>query len=466
MPSLPLPQGKPLDVPRTMHQALELHHQGRIAEAEPLYAAVLAARPDHFDALQMLGVIKLARGELATALRLVSAAMQLRPKSPQVLLNLRPRSQRHEPPRGGAGELRRGAQAQGPLCRGAQQPRQRAGRARTQRGGAGQLQARHRDQAGLCGGVLQPGQRAAGARPPRRGAQELRPRHRAARQLRQGALQPRLGAGHPRPAGRCAGLLRPRAGDRAGFAEAHAQPLRRAARAQAHRRGAARPGPAAGRPPGLCRGALHARHADGGLQPPRRCGGELREGGGAEARLQQGALGVVQAALPILYADESADRRRSAPNTSGGCGRCAPTTRRDAFPATCPRASAWRSRSSSPTRATTTAICRRCSAASPRGSWPTATARPRSRRRRRRASRSASASSAASSTSIRSGRSASGAGSPQLDRERFQVFGYHTGSKQDAETEIARTAMPALRAGAALDSNAGGRPSWPTGRTS
>ena len=75
MPSLPLPQGKPLDVPRTMHQALELHHQGRIAEAEPLYAAVLAARPDHFDALQMLGVIKLARGELADG-----AAARSRPR--------------------------------------------------------------------------------------------------------------------------------------------------------------------------------------------------------------------------------------------------------------------------------------------------------------------------------------------------------------------------------------------------
>src|SRR5258706_438371 len=87
MPSLPLPKGKPLDVPRTVHRALELHHQGRIAEAEQLYTAVLAARPDHFDALQMLGVIKLARGELVTALRLVAAAMQLRPKSPQILLN-------------------------------------------------------------------------------------------------------------------------------------------------------------------------------------------------------------------------------------------------------------------------------------------------------------------------------------------------------------------------------------------
>ena len=54
MPSLPLSQGKPLDVPRTVHQALELHRQGRIADAERLYASVLAVRPDNIDALQML----------------------------------------------------------------------------------------------------------------------------------------------------------------------------------------------------------------------------------------------------------------------------------------------------------------------------------------------------------------------------------------------------------------------------
>jgi protein O-GlcNAc transferase len=87
MPSLLLPQGRPLDVPGTIQRALELHHQGRIAEAEPLYTAVLAARPDHFDALQMLSLIKLSRGDTVTALHLVTAAMQLRPKSPQVLLN-------------------------------------------------------------------------------------------------------------------------------------------------------------------------------------------------------------------------------------------------------------------------------------------------------------------------------------------------------------------------------------------
>ena len=87
MPLLPLPQGKPLDVPRTLQQALELYHQGKIAESERLYAAVYAVRPTNVDALQMLTVIKLGQGELGTALRLVLAAMQERPKSPQILFN-------------------------------------------------------------------------------------------------------------------------------------------------------------------------------------------------------------------------------------------------------------------------------------------------------------------------------------------------------------------------------------------
>ena len=87
MPSATAPQGKPLDVAHTFNQALTFHHQGRIAEAEALYSVVLQARPDHFEALQMLGVIKLGRGDLPAALRLTGAALQQRPTSPQVLLN-------------------------------------------------------------------------------------------------------------------------------------------------------------------------------------------------------------------------------------------------------------------------------------------------------------------------------------------------------------------------------------------
>ena len=85
---MPLPQLKPqpLNVPQAFTQALTLHGQGRLAEAESLYAAVLAERPEHNDALQMMGLVKLASGQAAEALRLVSGAMAAR-KSPQVLLN-------------------------------------------------------------------------------------------------------------------------------------------------------------------------------------------------------------------------------------------------------------------------------------------------------------------------------------------------------------------------------------------
>jgi len=86
---MPLQQPKPppLNVAHAFEQALRLHHQGRLAEAEPIYAAVLAARPDHFDALQMMALVKLAAGQQAEALRLISAAMALRKPSPQILLN-------------------------------------------------------------------------------------------------------------------------------------------------------------------------------------------------------------------------------------------------------------------------------------------------------------------------------------------------------------------------------------------
>jgi predicted O-linked N-acetylglucosamine transferase (SPINDLY family) len=82
-----LSQPRPFNPAQALQQALECHHGGRLAEAERLYSAVLAARPENVDALQMLGVIRLDRGEIVSALQLVSAAMRLRPNAPQVLVN-------------------------------------------------------------------------------------------------------------------------------------------------------------------------------------------------------------------------------------------------------------------------------------------------------------------------------------------------------------------------------------------
>lgn len=82
-----LQTSKPINIPQAVQQALECHRQGKLPQAEKLYADVLAVRPDYFEALHMLGLIKLQRRDLAGALRLMSGALQARPKSPEVLIN-------------------------------------------------------------------------------------------------------------------------------------------------------------------------------------------------------------------------------------------------------------------------------------------------------------------------------------------------------------------------------------------
>jgi len=86
MPPKPSSKVASLNVPQALAQALECHGRGQLVEAERLYEAILAVRPDNFEALQMMGLVKLAKGQPAEALRLIAAAMQSR-KSPQILLN-------------------------------------------------------------------------------------------------------------------------------------------------------------------------------------------------------------------------------------------------------------------------------------------------------------------------------------------------------------------------------------------
>lgn len=68
-------------------QALDHHRQGRAAMAEALYRAVLAADPDHPDALQLLGVLLAQRGRAADGEVLVARAAALRPHA-DILANL------------------------------------------------------------------------------------------------------------------------------------------------------------------------------------------------------------------------------------------------------------------------------------------------------------------------------------------------------------------------------------------
>ena len=77
----------PFNLQQTMQDAVALHQQGRLREAEKLYARVLKAAPDHFDALHLLGLTKAQGGEMREAFRLMSAALKINPKVPDVLMN-------------------------------------------------------------------------------------------------------------------------------------------------------------------------------------------------------------------------------------------------------------------------------------------------------------------------------------------------------------------------------------------
>ena len=68
-------------------RALALHQAGRLDEAQKIYTAILAADPDHFDSLHLLGVALHQRGEHAEALRLIDRALQQNPDDPFALSN-------------------------------------------------------------------------------------------------------------------------------------------------------------------------------------------------------------------------------------------------------------------------------------------------------------------------------------------------------------------------------------------
>src|SRR4051794_31679182 len=59
-------------------KAMELHRQGRLDEAESIYADVLQQQPDHFDALHLLGVVAHQNGQLERAIELIGKAIGLK----------------------------------------------------------------------------------------------------------------------------------------------------------------------------------------------------------------------------------------------------------------------------------------------------------------------------------------------------------------------------------------------------
>jgi tetratricopeptide (TPR) repeat protein len=70
----------PFNLGQALGEAVTLHQQGRLREAERLYARVLKAAPDHFDALNLLGAIKIQHGQFGEAQRLFAAAVKANPR--------------------------------------------------------------------------------------------------------------------------------------------------------------------------------------------------------------------------------------------------------------------------------------------------------------------------------------------------------------------------------------------------
>jgi tetratricopeptide (TPR) repeat protein len=71
-----------------LDQAVALHGQGRLAEAERLYGQILAANPGHLDAWHMLGVLKAQQGKPGEAHDLIAPVVAARPHDALALANL------------------------------------------------------------------------------------------------------------------------------------------------------------------------------------------------------------------------------------------------------------------------------------------------------------------------------------------------------------------------------------------
>jgi tetratricopeptide (TPR) repeat protein len=71
-----------------LQEALALHRQGQLAAAEKGYARILKNFPDQFDALHLLGLLKLQAGKAGEAQRLITSALKIAPTSPDAHANL------------------------------------------------------------------------------------------------------------------------------------------------------------------------------------------------------------------------------------------------------------------------------------------------------------------------------------------------------------------------------------------
>src|SRR5207247_9092283 len=76
------------DLREMLREAVTLQQHGRLREAEKIYTRVLKAAPNQFDALNLLGTVKVQRGQAGEAYRLISAALKVNPRAADAWVNL------------------------------------------------------------------------------------------------------------------------------------------------------------------------------------------------------------------------------------------------------------------------------------------------------------------------------------------------------------------------------------------
>jgi protein O-GlcNAc transferase len=79
---------KALQLAQILQQGMTAHRQGRLAEAERSYQAVLDAKRDDFDSLHLLGVVRWQQRRHDEASKLIKQALRVRPDSAEACANL------------------------------------------------------------------------------------------------------------------------------------------------------------------------------------------------------------------------------------------------------------------------------------------------------------------------------------------------------------------------------------------
>jgi Flp pilus assembly protein TadD len=77
-----------LQLAQILQHGMTAHREGRLAEAERSYQAVLDVRRDDFDSLHLLGVVRWQQRRHDKASKLIKQALRVRPDSAEACANL------------------------------------------------------------------------------------------------------------------------------------------------------------------------------------------------------------------------------------------------------------------------------------------------------------------------------------------------------------------------------------------